>query len=185
MFKPVKNLTKEERNIILYGSDEPISYSIELSNGKKVESQEYIEGVANLIKRRYHETTSEAAREFYSKFMSNIPCNVCHGKKLSDESLSVKINETDIIELTEKNITSLSKFFLELSLSESDQKIANLALCRILSIRANLSQRHLRNGSYRILKWNCRRRRRPPARRSSFQPIRQRNFCAANLSPSY
>ena len=133
MFKPVKNLTKEERSIILYGSDEPISYSIELSNGKKVESQEYIEGVANLIKRRYHETTSEAAREFYSKFMSNIPCNVCHGKKLSDESLSVKINETDIIELTEKNITSLSKFFLELSLSESDQKIANLALKEIVN----------------------------------------------------
>lgn len=130
--KPIKDLSKNEINIILHGSDEPISFYIE-SDKRKHEYFDMIEGVYDLIKRRYHETSSEMAREFYSKFMSNIPCNVCHGQRLSKEALSVKINDQNIIDLTEKNITKLIDFFINLNLSETDQKIAKLALNEIVN----------------------------------------------------
>lgn len=130
---PLKQLDDYQLNILLNGSDEPISYSIELNQKRKVENTEFLEGIATLIKRRYHETSSEMAREFYSKFMSNIDCKKCKGKKLSEESLSVKIGTKNIIELTEMNITNLSNFFLELELDENDKKIANLALKEIVN----------------------------------------------------
>lgn len=129
---PISELSKADLDIILFGSSEPISYFLE-SDKKKHEYFDMIEGIYDLIKRRYHETSSEMAREFYSKFMSNIPCNVCCGQRLSKEALSVKINEQNIIELTEKNITKLIDFFLEIQLDENDKKIAQLALNEIVN----------------------------------------------------
>lgn len=131
--KPFKDLTKNEKEIVFHGSDENIEYIIESKDGRKREAYGPIEGIADLIKRRYHETSSEMAREFYNKFMSNIDCNVCHGKKLSNEALAVKVNNVDIIELTELNISKTMEFFLNLKLNESDAKIANLVLKEIIN----------------------------------------------------
>ncbi len=131
--KPFKDLTKEEKQVVFHGSDEAIEYIIEAKDGRKREAYGTIEGIADLIKRRYHETSSEYAREFYNKFMSNIDCHVCNGKKLSPEALAVKINDTNIIDLTEFNISKAINFFLNLKLDESDAKIANLALKEIVN----------------------------------------------------
>lgn len=130
---PISELSKNEIELILYGSQEPISFYIETGDKRKHEYFDLIEGVYDLIKRRYHETSSEMAREFYSKFMSNIPCNVCKGQKLSKEALSVKINNKNIIELTEKNIRNLINFFIEIELDDNDKKIAQLALNEIVN----------------------------------------------------
>lgn len=129
---PVEKLDEKEIEIILYGSSEPINFSIEY-NDKTSECFDYIEGISSLIKRRYHETNSEKAREYYSKFMSDIVCKFCDGKRLSKQSLSIKISNHNIIELTQKNIVDLIDFFLNINLDESDLKIADLALKEIIN----------------------------------------------------
>lgn len=131
--KPLSELSKEMIDIILYGSDEKIHIILNMQNNTKYETNDTIEGVASLIKRRYHETSSEMAREFYSKFMSNINCEICNGQRLSVEALSVKINKKNIIELTEMNIGILIMFFLDIELSESDKSIAKMALEEIIN----------------------------------------------------
>lgn len=131
--KPLSLLSKEMIDIILYGSDEKIHIILNMQNNTKYETNDTIEGVASLIKRRYHETSSEMAREFYSKFMSNINCEICNGKKLSVEALSVKINKKNIIELTEMDIGTLISFFLNIDLSEADKSIAKMALEEIIN----------------------------------------------------
>ncbi|MEF9984908.1 MAG: excinuclease ABC subunit UvrA [Malacoplasma sp.] len=130
---PLEKLSKEMIDIILYGTDEKIHVVLSTQNNGKYETHDIIEGIATLIKRRYHETSSEMAREFYSKFMSNINCEVCNGKRLSIEALSVKINEKNIIELTEMNISGLISFFLDVKLSDSEKVIAKMAFEEIIN----------------------------------------------------
>jgi excinuclease ABC subunit A len=102
------------------------------SSGNKYEKYDYVEGVLEMVKRKHLETSSEMARQFYSKYMSEITCNVCKGKKLSSAALSVKINDKDIYDVTELSIKECINFFLNLKLSEQDAKIANLALKEVV-----------------------------------------------------
>jgi excinuclease ABC subunit A len=75
-----------------------------------------------MIKRRHLETSSEMAREFYSKYMSEKKCKYCHGKRLSQAALSIKIDNKDIIDVTELSIADAIDFFLNLKLTEQDRK---------------------------------------------------------------
>lgn len=132
--KPLNTLTKDQMQKLLYGSDEKISFVLtNANNGAKFESYDYIEGIASLIKRRYLETSSEFAREFYAKFMSNINCEICHGQKLSIEALSVKISKKNIIELTEFNINDLINFFIDIKLTDTERFIAKMVLDEIIN----------------------------------------------------
>ena len=98
---PINKLTRKQLDYILYGSDEPFHINVTSANGLKRESYEYFEGVLNHVKRLYFETTSEMARTFYGKFMSEKVCKVCRGKRLSPQALCVKINGKSIIDLTD------------------------------------------------------------------------------------
>ncbi|MDE5767268.1 MAG: excinuclease ABC subunit UvrA [Malacoplasma sp.] len=132
--KPFKNLSKEEKNVVFFGDEEIDELKVD-SDKKSIYSSTgyfYRGGIANLIMRRFSETSSEKAREYYEKFMSNLNCPSCNGQKLSIEALSVKIADNNIIDLTEKNINDLINFFIELKLNETDKKIANLALKEIV-----------------------------------------------------
>lgn len=117
-------MSKHDRDILLYGSDTPIEVSILSANGRAYNSYQYVEGVSELIKRRHLETSSEMAREHYSKYMSQVMCNVCQGKRLNDIALSVKVNDTNIIDLTEKDISDELNFFDHLVLTNEQEIIA-------------------------------------------------------------
>lgn len=129
--KPFKELTDFEKDIILHGSKEPIQYTITSRGLNTFNKVQYIEGIADLIERRYKETTSSFNREYYNSFLADIECPKCHGKKLSEAALSVKVGGLNIIELTEKTVTEIYDFFNELQLSETDKKIASLILKEI------------------------------------------------------
>jgi excinuclease ABC subunit A len=130
--KPVSELPKKHLEIIMYGSDEPIEYELHSTGGNIYKKFDHIEGVLELIRRRHLETSSETQREYYSKFMSEVTCKVCHGKKLSPSALSVKINHKDIIELTELSIRETVDFLLNLKLTAQQNQIAKLALKEIV-----------------------------------------------------
>ncbi len=131
--KPINQLSKRELDLILYGSDEPISIVMVSNNNRKYEQQEYIEGVLDLVKRRHQETTSEMAREFYSKYMSEKKCKACNGKRLNKAALHVLINHKNIIDLTEMDINQLIEFFLSLELNDQEKQITNLLLKEIVN----------------------------------------------------
>ena len=81
--KPLNKMTKREMDIILYGSDEEISYKLTTSSGNTYQKTQYIEGVKSLIERRYEETTSKMSKEWYYSYMMESVCPKCHGARLS------------------------------------------------------------------------------------------------------
>ncbi len=136
VFKPYKDLTDEQKEIILYGSKKPIAYEITSSGGITMKKNKVIEGLATLIKRRYEETESNMQREYYGSYMREITCSICHGKRLSQMVLSVLINGLNIFDFTELSVEEALDFIDNLKLTEKEQQIASLVL---KEIKARLS----------------------------------------------
>jgi excinuclease ABC subunit A len=130
--KPLNRFSKKELDLIMYGSEEPINIELHSSSGNTYKKFDYVEGVLELVKRRHLETTSEMARQYYSKYMSEKTCEWCHGKKLSPAALSVKIDKRNIIEVTEMSVRECIDFLLNIKLTEQQQQIAKLALKEIV-----------------------------------------------------
>lgn len=131
LFKPYKDLTDEQKDIIFNGSKEPIKYEIHSTGGISMRKNKIIEGLGTLISRRYAETSSTMQREYYGSYMQETLCPTCHGKRLSEIALSVKIGGKNIHEFTEMSIDEALNFINNLKLSILEQKIANLVLKEI------------------------------------------------------
>ena len=131
VFKPYKELTDEQKEIILYGSKEPIKYEITSSGGITMKKNKPIEGLANLITRRYLETSSSFQKEYYGSYMDEVTCTRCHGHRLSEQALSVKIGGKNIFEFTDMAIEDIIVFLENLNISSTERKIANLILKEI------------------------------------------------------
>ena len=129
--KPLKDFTKKELNVILKGSDRPISYSIQSSSGNVSKTTKYIEGVKALIERRYEETSSAWSKEWYASFMAEHTCPTCQGRRLNDQVLSVRVGGLNISEFTDMSIEKALTFVSELKLSEMEANIARLILKEI------------------------------------------------------
>lgn len=129
---PISDLTNEQKEIIMYGSQKPIEVIMVSSNGRKYEQLEIVEGIMELVKRRHEETNSDMAREYYSKYMSQKTCKSCKGKKLNEYALSVKLGGIDIIEFTELDIQNAIEFLLNLELNDEQKTISKLILKEII-----------------------------------------------------
>lgn len=130
--KPVKNLSKEEREKIFYGSgDEKFRVDFD-SKEFSFHGEKSFEGVIRNIERRYNESFSESMKEeLENKFMVETICKVCNGKRLKDEILSITIDGKNIIEVTEMSIKEALNFFESLVLTEKQERIAKEILKEI------------------------------------------------------
>jgi len=131
MDKPLKDFTKKEMDIILYGSKEPINYEINSRGGTSYKKTGFIEGVVSLIERRFAETNSSMSREWYGSFMADLECPTCHGRRLNEMALSVKVGGKNIIEWTQMSIKQAVEFIENLQLTSTQQKIGELVLKEI------------------------------------------------------
>ncbi|MGI6710477.1 MAG: excinuclease ABC subunit UvrA [Bacilli bacterium] len=131
--KPYKDLTEFEKEIIMIGSKEPISYEITSRGANTFKKTQYIEGIATLIERRYLQTTSSAAREYYNSYLADYPCPVCNGQRLSKEALSVRIGALNIDEFTRMSALKALDFVSNLELGEQEKLIAQLVIQEIKS----------------------------------------------------
>lgn len=129
--KPFCELTDFEKDVIFHGSKEPINYQITTSGDNTYRKVKHIEGVADLLLRRYSETQSSFSREYYDSYLKEDTCPTCHGKRLNKIALSVVINGKNIIEFTEMTVSEALDFVNNLNLSEQDEKIAKLILKEI------------------------------------------------------
>jgi len=125
---PIKKLPRWFLEKILYGTgDEVIDFEYSSAAGTRKFSTPF-EGVLPTLDRRYHETKSQGMRDFYEFYMSEKPCYDCHGARLKKESLSVKVGEKNINELTEMSIDKIKDFLNSLELNNKDKMIADQIL---------------------------------------------------------
>jgi excinuclease ABC subunit A len=94
-------------------------------------STDFYEGIINNLERRYMETSSPWIREWLENYMVEYECDTCHGARLNDDVLQVKINNKNIYEVTCMSIKDLLKFINNLNLSEEKKQIASLVIKEI------------------------------------------------------
>ncbi|MBR4395130.1 MAG: excinuclease ABC subunit UvrA [Eubacteriaceae bacterium] len=129
---PLDQVPQEFLHALLHGDDTVLHVTYNGFFGQR-SADVVFEGIINNIERRYKETGSEYMRQEISKYMSNVPCKACNGKKLNPNSLAVKIMDTDIIELTEKSIDGCLEFTDRLVLTEKEKLISGLVIKEIRS----------------------------------------------------
>ena len=134
---PVENLPRKQLDILLYGNDgerldlyesETRNKTFEHFNGKRALS---FEGIINNLKRRLAESKSEFVRFEIGKFVKEITCPLCHGKRLNESALSVKIKGKSIADICDMSVGDLKSYFDDLSLSKEKAEIAKSILKEI------------------------------------------------------
>ena len=132
MSTPWKKLSKKAKELILYGSDEPIRIKYSTRGGINRDKKDFYEGIVNRLERRHMDTTSTWIREWLDNYMVEHTCDTCHGARLNDLVLSVKLGGKSISEVTDLSIKELIKFFENLKLSKEKEEISKLVLKEIL-----------------------------------------------------
>jgi excinuclease ABC subunit A len=98
------------KNAILYGTPGQLKFQTDGARGRGEFETEW-EGVLRNIERRYRESTSEGVRATLEEFMTEQPCQTCHGKRLRAESLSVLVHGTSIGDVVDLPIERAIEFF--------------------------------------------------------------------------
>jgi len=123
--EPIKNLSTEVKDVILYGTKgEKLTLHYDQPRGKGTLNQPF-EGIANNIERRYHETQSPSMRNELMQCMGEYDCPDCHGLRLKDEVLAVTVGGIRITDFTAMSITDALEFIDKLELGERDSMIAD------------------------------------------------------------
>lgn len=128
---PLKSLTSEQWNVLIYGTKEKIPFKYSYGGGREVTYLHKFGGVINYIKHYYENTSSNKIREWAESYMNTQNCSTCKGGRLKKESLAVKINEHNIADVTFLSIEKCLQFFTNLKLSGKEEIIANQILKEI------------------------------------------------------
>ncbi|AXX73958.1 excinuclease ABC subunit UvrA [Limosilactobacillus reuteri] len=133
MDTPFNKLSKKQQQQILYGNGETLfHFHYENDFGGIRDVDVPFEGVINNISRRYRETNSDFTREQMRKYMTELPCPVCHGYRLNQRALAVKIDGRNIGEVSALSISDSLEFFKSIKLSAQKNEIAKPILKEII-----------------------------------------------------
>ncbi len=123
---PIKSIPKEAMEMILYGGNEKFSVESKALGITRNYDIDF-EGIANFIENQYKHTDSTSIKRWAKDYMNKVPCSVCNGSRLKKESLYFKVNEKNISELAQLDISDLAQWFNDLDnhLSEKQNKIAS------------------------------------------------------------
>ena len=130
---PWNRMDKKTQKMLLYGSDEYVSFQYTNMFGEEKEYHVPYEGVLPALTRRYRETDSEEMRESYEDYMTDTPCSACHGARLKPEALAVTVGGKNIAALTALTIREADAFLTaaEQDFSPREAKIAGEILKEI------------------------------------------------------
>ncbi|MFM7858112.1 MAG: excinuclease ABC subunit UvrA, partial [Flammeovirgaceae bacterium] len=120
---PIKDIPKEALKVLLYGDDEPVAVASVKYPGTEWNTK--FEGIVNFLQKQKDEG-SDAIKKWVDDFTITKVCPECHGARLKKESLHFKIDDKNIAELANLNISDLKKWFdgLEARLSDKQNQIA-------------------------------------------------------------
>ena len=126
MDKPFEDLSKDQQEAIMYGR-ENVSYQFtykSMMGKQRTNKMVSFEGVLKNIDRRYHETSSDFTRDRMSEYMYELTCPICHGQRLNEKALSVKIEDYNISQLTDLSVHDALDFFSHLTFPDSRRAIS-------------------------------------------------------------
>jgi excinuclease ABC subunit A len=106
MTTPIKDLTPEQINLILYGEND-FRYKYRDRRGNEREYTDGFEGVIPRMERLYHDTESETSRSYIERYMVSKTCPVCRGKRLKPEALAVTIGGKNIDDITSMSVVQV------------------------------------------------------------------------------
>lgn len=143
---PIGEMPKSKLDILLYGSPDELSFKYVAKNGNKRSTKDYFEGIVTNLERRYIETNSAWIRDWLELYMMDTECPTCHGARLKENMLAVKVGGKSIYEVCLMSIKDLIPFFEKLKLTKEEAKIAELLLKEItnrLSFLKNVGLEYL------------------------------------------
>src|SRR6187397_2970264 len=130
--KPWQDLTPEEQDLFLYGTDgERVYVRYRNRMGRKRSYMLAFEGIVASLERRYRETDSSQQRERIEEYMSFRPCPVCGGARLKPEVLAVTVGELNIHAFTRMSVQRAIEFVDGLEVTETEQLIGERILKEI------------------------------------------------------
>lgn len=128
MDKPFEDLSPEERDLIFYGSEgKEFHFHYENEFGGVRDIDIPFEGVVTNINRRYHETSSDFTRNQMLSYMNELTCVTCHGYRLNDQALSVRVGGEKglhIGQISDLSIEDHLKVVADLKLTKNEETIA-------------------------------------------------------------
>ncbi len=131
-FTPLKDLTKEQVDVIINGSTDKISFRYSYGGGRPVNYTHRFSGVIRYLKNYYDSTSSNNIREWVESYMNTIACPECGGGRLKKESLAVKFAGKNISEVSSLSINRSAEFFDGLKLKGKEAIIAKPILKEII-----------------------------------------------------
>lgn len=117
IYKPFKDLTRKEQEIVLYGNADT-----------KKDSDRSFMGVIGYFERQAKESDSESYQAQLQNLMSTKVCPECHGARLKHEYCHVFVGGKSLPQINDMSISDSYEFFSSLSLGEQDSTIAERIL---------------------------------------------------------
>jgi excinuclease ABC subunit A len=131
---PWRKLTKKQRDVFLYGTDDDQIY-VRYRNryGRTRAYHTYFEGVVPWLERKRDEADSDYQREKIEEYMREVPCPACKGTRLKPESLAVTVGEVNIAELCRMSISETDKFLRTFEWTEREHLIGDRIIKEVTS----------------------------------------------------
>ncbi len=135
---PLKNVSKEGRNVLLYGSQgEKLEIEYHHGNGRVHIYKHRYEGLLKMLDRWYNDTSSNNVREWVESFMTAQPCDLCNGGRLKKESMAIRLEDaltgaqSNILDIVKMPIDKCKEYFEKLNLTDRQNEIASQILKEI------------------------------------------------------
>ncbi len=130
--RPFAGLNQDEKELLLYGSPEPLPFRYVNMFGRVRNYRKPFPGIMNLLQRRYSSTESEDSRQELARYMETKLCPACRGLRLKESSLAVLLNGRNIAEISSFTVAAALAYFQDLELTDRETRIARQVLKEII-----------------------------------------------------
>lgn len=128
---PYKDLPEDFKDKLMNGSEEILEFDFDSRFGGKRQHKSNFEGILPNLERRYRNSSSNLVKEKIEKYIVQMPCPSCHGARLNDLMLAVKVGGQNIYQVTQKSIEDLLDYMKNLTLTNKQQIISKEILKEI------------------------------------------------------
>ncbi len=128
---PWGELREDVKDAVLRGNNFEVTVKWKNRYGREMKYSTGFEGVIPYMERKYLEAETDTQRQRVAEYLREIPCPVCHGKRLKPEVLAVLVDERSISDICELSLTDAYAFMANLTLSVRDARIAAQVLREI------------------------------------------------------